>query len=166
MTPLAHIQNHGVVLPPLEGSSYAHEKSGQVLSLQIRNRWVGALFQDFILKLKNQNVRFSLTYRVESNLPWVYYQNERYINSKLFEFLQASSSSDYLMIAITETDPDNGVNYSEMFDENKYSTFRCGNDFDNTDRQRGGCVCSAIDAALKLLNLDIKISPTGKACRR
>ena len=82
------------------------------------------------------------------------------LNSKMSTFFRclfnAVNSSDYSVIAITESWLESGVNNCELFDPNKFAVYRCDRDFINTNCSRGGGVMLAIDSSLCSADLKLK----------
>lgn len=75
---------------------------------------------------------------------YMYYQNARSLNNKLLDFTQCSSSSEFDMIAITETWLTDSVFDAELVCD-RYSVFRKDRNFSATSTTRGGGVLLAID---------------------
>lgn len=73
----------------------------------------------------------------------LYYQNVRSLKNKIDLFYNASSSSTYDFICITESWLIDSISSSEFIDINKYSVIRRDRDLTATDSSRGGGVLLA-----------------------
>lgn len=83
----------------------------------------------------------------------IYYQNVRGLNSKLSSFYPAALSSEYQIIAITETWLSSNVNDSELFSDH-YTVFRNDRDFQSVQLSKGGGVLLAFQSALNVQPID------------
>lgn len=79
----------------------------------------------------------------------IYYQNTRGLRSKTEEFLVNSSSSDFDLIAITESWLNNGVYDAELF-TSEYTVFRRDRDVTSSGKSDGGGVLCAVKATFEV----------------
>lgn len=73
----------------------------------------------------------------------VYYQNVRGLRTKTNTFFNNVLSSNYMIVALTETNLQNSINSSEIFPD-YYNVFRCDRNLEVTGRQGGGGVLLAV----------------------
>lgn len=74
----------------------------------------------------------------------------RGVNTQTNCLLNSSSTSDFSIIAITETWLNSTVNSVEFFHTHKYTVYRCDGNFSDTNTTRGGGV------ALEINSVDLK----------
>lgn len=84
----------------------------------------------------------------------MYYQNVRGLNTKTHEFFNASSSSQYRLIALTETWLHEELKSTELFNDN-FIVFRSDRNFSATNTKRGGGVLIAINKELSAVELNL-----------
>lgn len=74
----------------------------------------------------------------------IYYQNVRGLRTKVHDFYTSVLSSDFELIAVTESWLYDGINNEELFD-NRYEVYRKDRNLQKTMKKIGGGVVLAID---------------------
>lgn len=88
----------------------------------------------------------------------VYYQNVRGLNTKIGDFSNAVASSNFDILAITETWLDVHIDSAELFTD-AYNVFRSDRQYSRLGVSRGGGVLLAVGSAFKSSSLDLEDSP-------
>lgn len=86
----------------------------------------------------------------------IYYQNVRGLNTKTIQFYNAVSTSNYSVIALTESWLHSAVKNVELFNTDAFSVYRCDRDVINTNYNHGGGVLLAIDSSVHSIDLRLK----------
>nr|CAH7720100.1 unnamed protein product [Callosobruchus chinensis] len=87
----------------------------------------------------------------------MYYQNVRGLRTKTNTLLNATYSSTYDLIALSETWLDDSIYDAELINSD-YNIFRCDRDFELTNTSRGGGVLLAIRKAYKVKQIDFNFT--------
>lgn len=90
----------------------------------------------------------------EHDMMNIYYQNTRGLNTKTQEFYTSVLSSEYPIVAITETWIQTGVCDAELFGDS-YSVFRRDRDLVSHSLSRGGGVLLGISRLYTVVRLDL-----------
>ena len=85
-----------------------------------------------------------------------YYQNVRGLRTKTTTFYNNSTSCNFDIILLTETNLMNGIGSNELFDLSEFSVFRCDRSSENSLKKSFGGVLISVNAAY---NSDLLVIP-------
>jgi hypothetical protein len=85
----------------------------------------------------------------------LYYQNVGGMNSKINSFFNSASTSDFDLIAISETWLSDCVYSSELVNHDLFSVFRCDRNFATLGLSRGGGVLLLARNTLSVAMVDV-----------